>query len=171
MTRRYLPHAALAALLVAPLALAACGDADVAEEPVATSSQMPPGASDVDAMHGMPDGTMMAGAEHEHMAAGAAGGTADPEVVGGVQVVEIEAGRMGYQPRHVRLEAGVPARLVFTRTVDDECSSRITIPAYDIARDLPLGEPVAVEFTPTEAGELEFVCGMDMQRGTVAIAS
>ena len=35
----------------------------------------------------------------------------------------------------------------------------------------PLGEPVAIEFTPTETGEVQFVCGMDMQRGTIAVVS
>ena len=37
--------------------------------------------------------------------------------------------------------------------------------------DLPLNESVAVEFTPTEGGEFEFVCGMDMQRGSIMIRS
>lgn len=153
MTRFVLPF-----LLAAPLALAACGDAeDAATDPVATSSQMPPGASDP------------AGA-HEHMAP-TDRDAVTAEMADGTQTVEIEAGRMGYEPRRIHLEADVPARLVFTRTVENECSERITIPAYDVERDLPLGEPVAVEFTPTETGEIEFVCGMDMQRGTIAIAS
>jgi len=37
--------------------------------------------------------------------------------------------------------------------------------------DLPLDEPVAVEFTPTVSGEFEFVCGTDMQRGSITIRS
>ena len=91
---------------------------------------------------------------------------------GGVQVVEIEAGRMGYQPSSVQLQAGVPARLVFTRTVESDCSSQITVPAYGVpVTDLPLNEPVAIEFTPTEAGTAEFVCGMDMQRGAIVVTS
>ncbi|PAP78694.1 hypothetical protein BSZ37_07855 [Rubrivirga marina] len=104
--------------------------------------------------------------------ASADGEATQPQLVDGVQVVEVEAGRMGYQPRQIALEAGVPARLVVTRTVEDECSSQITLPAYDVpTTDLPLGEPVAIEFTPTEAGEVQFVCGMDMQRGTIAVVS
>ena len=127
---------------------------------------------DSDATHEMADGTTMDGAEHEHVAPGATDGPAEPTMIDGVQVVEIEAGRMGYQPRQVHLQAGVPARLVFTRTVEDDCSSQITLPTYDVAAtDLPLGEAVAIEFTPTEAGEVEFVCGMDMQRGTIAVVS
>ena len=168
MARFILPRrAALTALLAAPLPLAACGDAgsdDRADKPAM-------GAEATGEMHEMPDGSAMDGAEHEHMAA-ADGEAAAPEIVDGVQVVQIEAGRMGYQPRRIALEAGVPARLVFTRTIEDECSSQVTLPAYDVpTTDLPLGEPVAIEFTPTEAGEVQFVCGMDMQRGTIAVVS
>lgn len=140
-------------LLAAPLVLAACGDAGSDDQ------------ADV------PASAPAVAAEHEHMAS-ADGEAAAPQVIDGVQVVEVEAGRMGYQPRRIALEAGVPARLVFTRTVDDACSSQVTLPAYDVpTTDLPLGEPVAVEFTPTETGEVQFVCGMDMQRGTIAVVS
>jgi plastocyanin domain-containing protein len=97
---------------------------------------------------------------------------AAPDLVDGVQVVEIEAGPMGYEPSAVALEAGVPTRLVFTRTVESECSSQVKIPAFDVpTTDLPMNEPVAVEFTPTERGDFEFVCGMDMQRGSLLIQS
>lgn len=96
----------------------------------------------------------------------------EPELVGGVQTVEIEAGPLGYEPRAVRLEVGVPARLIFTRTVESACSSQVTVPAFGVsATDLPLGEPVAVEFTPTESGDFEFVCGMGMQRGSLLVQS
>ncbi len=35
-------------------------------------------------------------------------------------------------------------------------------------RALPLNEDVEIEFTPA-AGEIAFVCGMDMLRGTVVV--
>lgn len=99
-------------------------------------------------------------------------GPAEPRLEDGVQVVEVEAGPMGYRPASVALDAGVPARIVFTRTVESECSSQITVPAFGVpATDLPLNEPVAVEFTPDESGEFEFVCGMEMQRGALLIQS
>ena len=162
MTRSFFPL-----LLAVPLALAACGDAGSDER-----ADMPGmGAEAMDDMHEMPDGSMMDGAEHEHQAS-ADGEAAAPEMVDGVQVVAIEAGSMGFQPRQIQLQAGGPARFVITRTVDDACSSEITIPDYDVAATpLPLGEAVAVEFTPSEAGEVDFVCGMDMQRGTIAVVS
>ena len=90
----------------------------------------------------------------------------------GVQVLAIEAGQTGYRPHAIALEAGVPARLVFTRTVESDCSAQVTIPAFDVpVTDLPMHEPVAIEFTPTESGDFEFVCGMDMQRGSLLIPS
>lgn len=97
---------------------------------------------------------------------------AAPRMENGVQVVEIEAGQTGYRPRTVTFEANVPARIVFTRTVESDCSAQVTIPAFGVpVTDLPLNEPVAVEFTPTESGDFEFVCGMEMQRGSLLIPS
>jgi plastocyanin domain-containing protein len=134
-------------LLLFAFVLAACGDGTADLDPV-----------DADA------GAMQA--------APPAPEPAEPDLVDGVQVVEIEAGPMGYDPRAVALEAGVPARLVFTRTVESECSSQVTVPAFDVpVTDLPLDEPVAIEFVPTESGDFEFVCGMDMQRGSLLIQS
>ena len=79
---------------------------------------------------------------------------------------------MGYQPGAVSLRAGIPARLIFTRTVDSECSSQVAVPAFDVPpTDLPMNEPVAIAFTPTEDGDFSFVCGMEMQRGTLVVAS
>ena len=161
----------LALFLVLPFALAACGgDADPVDADAGAMQAAPPTG---DEMHEMPDGTMMSDDEMDHGDMdGMTDGVASARMVDGVQVVEIEAGRMGYAPKQVALEAGVPARLVFTRTVESDCSARVKIPAFDVpVTDLPLNEPVAVEFTPDESGEFEFVCGMDMQRGSIMIRS
>ena len=88
----------------------------------------------------------------------------------GVQVAHVEAGMSGYAPGRVELEAGVPARLVFTRTVESDCMEHVQIPALGVERTrLPLNEPVAVEFTPEEGGDYTFVCGMDMVSGTLVV--
>lgn len=157
----------LALVLAVPIGLAACGG-DSAEE--TTQAAQPTG----DGTHEMPDGTVMDDAtvmgDHDSMS-GMANDT-PVRMVDGVQVIEIEAGRMGYAPREVTLEAGVPARLTFTRTVDSECSSQVKIPAFGVpVTDLPMNEPVTVEFTPDASGEFTFVCGMDMQRGSLMVRS
>lgn len=98
------------------------------------------------------------------------GEAAEARMVDGVQVVDIVAGPQGYVPRRVALDAGVPTRLVFTRTVDSACSSQVQIPALDVeATDLPMDEPTAVEFTPQDGGDYTFVCGMGMQEGTLVV--
>ena len=87
-----------------------------------------------------------------------------------VQVVQITVGPEGFDPAKLTLEAGVPARLVFTRTTDSTCAKQVQIPAFEIEKtDLPLNEPVSLEFTPTEAGTFTFACGMDMLKGAIVV--
>ena len=109
---------------------------------------------------------------HTHATADGAANTAEtmPTMVDGVQVIEVEAGMMGFTPKKIALETGVPARLVFTRTVESSCSEQVQIPALGVEKtDLPLNEPVAIEFTPEKGGSFTFVCGMDMQTGTLLV--
>jgi plastocyanin domain-containing protein len=109
---------------------------------------------------------------HAHATAEDAANTAEttPTIVDGVQVIEIEAGLMGFEPKKIALEAGVPARLVFTRTAEAACSEQVQIPALGIEKtDLPLNEPVAIAFTTEKGGSFTFVCGMDMQTGTLLV--
>ena len=134
----------LALLLAAPLALTACTtDAPAPVEDAAPASL---GTAPI-----------------------AAAGPAEPRMEDGVQVVDVEAGAT-FSPSQIQLEAGVPARLVFTRTAENTCITQVKVPAYDVGPvDLPLGEPVAVEFTPTEAGDVRFTCGMDMVTGQIVV--
>lgn len=90
----------------------------------------------------------------------------------GVQVVRITAGADGFQPEQIVLQADIPARLIFTREVESPCLEQVQIPAFGIARtDLPLGEPVTIEFTPQEQGTFRYICGMEMQHGTLLVTS
>ena len=167
----------LALFLALPLALVACGgdgDPDPVDPDAGAMQAAPPSHDEMtdDGMHEMPDGMMMSDDEMDHDGMGMDGEAVRARMENGVQVVEIEAGRMGYDPGVVVLQAGVPARLVFTRTVDSACSSQVKIPAFDVpVTDLPMNEPVEVAFTPTEGGAFEFVCGMDMQRGSIMVRS
>jgi len=84
-----------------------------------------------------------------------------------VQTARIVVSNRGYEPSTLTLRAGVPARLTFERTSDATCGTEVVLPAHDIRRTLPLNEPVDIEFTPKEAGEITFSCGMGMLRGTI----
>jgi plastocyanin domain-containing protein len=93
-------------------------------------------------------------------------------VYDGVQVIAVTVGDRGYEPARVAFTAGIPARMVFTRTVDNACAEQIAAPDFDVEPvDLPLDTPVAIEFTPTETGTYAFACGMDMMRGRIVVSS
>jgi Cu+-exporting ATPase len=67
------------------------------------------------------------------------------------------------------VRAGKPARITFVRTTDKTCGTEIVFPSLNIKRALPLNQPVAVDFTPGAAGELTFVCGINMLRGAIIV--
>ncbi|HXE72291.1 MAG TPA: cupredoxin domain-containing protein [Candidatus Nitrosotenuis sp.] len=89
---------------------------------------------------------------------------------GEVQVRPIEVTDQGYRPASIELQAGRPARLIFTRTSENTCATQIQFPGLEVtAVDLPLNRPVIVEFTPARPGEFTFTCGMKMIQGRMVI--
>jgi cobalt-zinc-cadmium efflux system membrane fusion protein len=75
----------------------------------------------------------------------------------------------GYEPGKLTVRAGQLARITFVRTTDKTCGTEVVFPSLNIRRPLPLNQPVVIEFTPQESGEIGFVCGMSMLRGTVVV--
>jgi cobalt-zinc-cadmium efflux system membrane fusion protein len=86
-----------------------------------------------------------------------------------VQTARVTVGEQGYEPSRVNLRASVPARLTFVRTTDKTCGTAVTIPSLGIRRELPLNQPVEIQFTPDRSGNVEFVCGVNMLRGTIVV--
>jgi RND family efflux transporter MFP subunit len=86
-----------------------------------------------------------------------------------VQTVRIVLNERGYDPASVAVRAGTRARVTFVRVTDKTCGTEIVFPSLNIKRALPLNEPVAIEFTPEKTGELAFVCGMNMLKGSVVV--
>ncbi|HVR79797.1 MAG TPA: cupredoxin domain-containing protein [Acidimicrobiia bacterium] len=76
----------------------------------------------------------------------------------------------GYSPDTIRVEAGQPVKLVFNRQEADPCSEKVVFDAFGVSADLPEGENVPIEFTPSEPGEYEFACQMGMLRGKVVVS-
>ena len=90
------------------------------------------------------------------------------EVRGGIQEVEITV-KGGYSPNLIRVQAGVPLRLVFDRQENSDCSSRVVFPDFGVSKSLAAFGRTTVEFTPTRAGEFGFACGMNMLHGTLLV--
>ena len=72
-----------------------------------------------------------------------------------------------YTPDVILVERGKPVRLSFLRQETAACSEEVVFPDFARRAQLPEGELVPVEFTPDDAGEYEFHCGMGMLRGKV----
>jgi Cu+-exporting ATPase len=90
------------------------------------------------------------------------------QVRGGVQEVEI-AVKGGYSPDLIRVEEGVPLRLVFDRQENSDCSSRIVFPDFGVSKSLAAFGRTTVELMPMSAGKFGFACGMNMLHGTLLV--
>jgi plastocyanin len=74
-----------------------------------------------------------------------------------------------YSPNSLVLTAGTPVRLKFVRKDTGGCTSKVLIPDFNIAQNLPEGKTTTIEFTPTKAGTYKFTCGMKMISGTILV--
>ena len=90
------------------------------------------------------------------------------EVRGGVQEVEVTV-KGGYSPNLIRVQEGVPLRLVFDRQENSDCSARVVFPDFGVSRSLAAFGRTVVELMPAEAGEFGFACGMNMLHGTLVV--
>lgn len=75
----------------------------------------------------------------------------------------------GYEPSSIPVVKGQPVKLAFYRADSENCGGEVVFAKQKIRKKLPVGETVLVEFTPTEAGEIAFACGMDMLRGKLVV--
>src|SRR5216683_6931226 len=77
-----------------------------------------------------------------------------------VQEVRITV-KGGYTPDTIVVQAGKPVRLQFYRDETADCSERVVFEDFGIDSALPAFQTTTVEFTPQEAGEFRFRCGMN----------
>ncbi len=86
----------------------------------------------------------------------------------GIQEMDIKVER-GYEPSRIIVKAGLPVRLNFFRQDPNNCLSKVLLPDFELAADLPLNQMTSVEFTPQHPGEYRFTCGMEMFHGVVEV--
>ena len=101
--------------------------------------------------------------------------------VGGDQKAEVKAANIpadaikvtvsgdGYEPSSIPVKKGEPVKLAFYRKDADNCGGEVVFSKLNITKKLPVGETVLVEFTPQEAGDISFACGMDMMKGKILV--
>ena len=86
----------------------------------------------------------------------------------GVQEIAITV-KGGYSPDTILVQAGKPVRLLFYRDETADCSERVVFEQFGVDRMLPAFQTTAIEFTPPEAGEYPFRCGMSMLKGLLVV--
>ncbi len=87
------------------------------------------------------------------------------------RTVKITVDKNGFSPSSIEAEAGHKLNLVFNRADKNNCGSTVVFPKLKIRKKLPVGKDVIVSFTPTEAGEITFTCGMGMMKGKIIVAA
>ena len=103
-------------------------------------------------------------------------------VAGGSQAAEVKKANVpegaikvtlsgdGYTPASIPVKKGQPVKLAFYRADADNCGGEVVFSKQNIRRKLPVGETVLVEFTPQEAGDIAFTCGMAMYKGKLVVS-
>ena len=86
------------------------------------------------------------------------------------RTVKIRVDKNGFSPSSVELEAGHKVNFVFNRADKNNCGSVVVFPKLKVRKNLPVGKDVIVSFTPREAGQMTFTCGMGMYKGNIVIA-
>lgn len=85
------------------------------------------------------------------------------------KTVRVNISKQGYSPATINVKKGQQVRLLLTRTDAQNCGGEIVFSSLNIKKNLPVGKTVAVEFTPTDAGEIGFTCGMGMMKGKILV--
>lgn len=83
--------------------------------------------------------------------------------------IKVTLSKSGYEPAEIKIEKGKPIKLAFYRSDAENCGGEVVFAKLNIRKKLPVGETVLVEFTPTDAGEISFTCGMGMYKGKILV--
>ncbi len=83
---------------------------------------------------------------------------------------QITVSEKGFEPASVNAKVGTTVLLAFYRKDAENCGSEVIFAKQNIEKNLPVGETVLVEFTPTSSGEIAFACGMNMLKGKLVVS-
>ena len=76
---------------------------------------------------------------------------------------------IGFDPDLIEAKAGQPLKLAFFRPNAANCGREVVFPDLGIRKELPPGQTVVVDITPTKTGPLGFECGMKMLKGQLIV--
>lgn len=74
-----------------------------------------------------------------------------------------------FTPASVTIPANQTVRLRFHRTGEATCAEEIVFPELNMRKKIAVNETVTFDLPPQQARTLNFVCGMDMIKGTAVV--
>jgi plastocyanin domain-containing protein len=104
----------------------------------------------------------------KHETAEAPAPAASPITVTGKRI-DVKATDEGFVPKEIPVKKGEPTTLVFTRTTNDTCATKVVFPEIKLEKDLPLNQPVPIEVPVDKDRTLAFQCGMGMFKSKVVV--
>ena len=90
-------------------------------------------------------------------------------LVGGKQIIKLNASASGYSPNRFQIRVGVPTKMEVTDTGTSGCTNAIISKLFEGQIDLTPGQVSIKEFTPNKAGVYKFTCWMGMVSGTIEV--
>ncbi|MFH1744701.1 MAG: sulfite exporter TauE/SafE family protein [bacterium] len=93
-----------------------------------------------------------------------------PPIVGGKQILKMDAMAYGYEPNKLKVRAGIPVRWEITDKGTSGCTNAVMSRGlFDGEISLTPGKVSVKEFTPKEPGKYKFSCWMGMVSGTIEV--
>ena len=83
--------------------------------------------------------------------------------------VLVNISMIGFDPASIEAKVGQPLKLAFFRPNDANCAREVVFPDLGIRKELPPGQTVVVDITPTKSGPIGFECGMKMLKGQLLV--
>jgi len=75
-----------------------------------------------------------------------------------------------YQPARIKVPSGKKTTIEFLRKDGSPCAATIIFPDFEISKELPLNNSLAIDLPPMEPGEYAFHCPMKMYSGTLIVS-
>lgn len=93
-----------------------------------------------------------------------------PQIVGGKQIIKMDATSSGYRPNYFKVRVGVPVRWEITDSGTSGCTNAVISKSLfpDQIRLIP-GQVSVKEFTPEKPGQYKFSCWMGMISGVIEV--
>ncbi|MDP3093882.1 MAG: sulfite exporter TauE/SafE family protein [bacterium] len=91
-------------------------------------------------------------------------------IVGGKQIIKMDAFSYGYKPNYFKVKAGVPVRWEINDVGTSGCTNAIISKGL-FSEEIPLtlGQTSVKEFTPEKPGKYKFSCWMGMVSGIIEV--